>query len=453
MELDDDYVLKNERRNLLKKLLRLPLSVLCHLVTHWASKYGTANNVDLETLTFNMQTLEKRKVKRRLLGMKILLEYWPNGLSLYQLAQIDCYTLVYKPKLYLWNSSTAWNAKNERQVLHTNFDKFTMNLREDLQKFYLSNIHIFEHPDLPLMICRVQLFDRNNSFLTSFPTVKESTNLGSSLTSNDKSVGVETASDHQLISRSPYYIAFALNSPNIIHSPDDDSYAQLILQSVQKTLSDREPIVLKVNQTNPVRSLEAMQVLQGVSQFSSSLGPWSTYAQTSFEISPLDSIEKHQCVKGKRVLIDDDTSDNEDSQEIKRLRLERNMIRFKGSRKGIEARKAYEVRKINARIHNPDKESSSWGDQLKSITKYTSLVPVEKVSFTATKGLTNSQKQISLKFKFRGKDIFGGLHELCDKRLIDSSRVPGWLAGENGVDSGTIIDGDFVKEIKRGGLL
>lgn len=453
MELDDGYVPKNERKNLLKKLLRLPLPVLCHLVIHWASKYGTANNVDLETITSNMQTLEKRKVKRRLLGTKILLEYWPDGLSLYQLAQLDCYTLVYKPNLYLWNSSTAWNAENERQVLHTDFDKFTMNLREDLQKFYLSNIHIFEHPDLPLMILRIQLFDRNNSFLLNFPTDKKNGKVSSNRTLPDKSLRIGTASDQQLVSRSPYYIAFALNSPNIIHSPDDDSYAQLILQSVQKTLSDREPIVLKVNQTNAVRSLEAMQILQGVSQFSSSLGPWSTYAQASFEISPLDTIEKHPCVKGKRILIDDDTSDDEDSREIKRLQLERNMIRFKGSRKGIEARKAYEVRKINDRIHNPDKESSSWGDQLNSITKYTSLVPVEKASFTTMKELPNSQKQISLKFKFRGKDIFGGLHELCDKRLIDISKVPGWLAGENGADSGTIINGDFVKEIKRGGLL
>lgn len=86
------------------------------------------------------------------------------------------------------------------------------------------------------------------------------------------------------------------------------------------------------------------------------------------------------------------------------------------------------------------------------ISRYSSLVPIEKVGFTL-KNEINS-RIITIKLKFNGNDIFGGLHELCDKNLINIDKVPGWLAGENGSFSGTIMNGDFQREqVAKGGLL
>lgn len=448
--LSDDFVPQIERNIIMRKLLKLPLPVLCHLVSHWAMKYGTELKLDLESLNSTLDSLRKRKVKRRVLATRILLEYWPKGLHLYQLAQVDCYLLVHRPNSYYWNSSTAWNAKNEKSIVQLDFDRFVTNFRIDLQKFYLSDVHTFRHPDLPLMILRVQLFDYNNAFISKSPNL----NLNGDRVLPHPAPRSDLSSGLQLISRSPYYIAFPMNSPNIIHSPDDDSYAKLIMQSVQKNLSDREPIILRINQSNTVRSLEAVQLLQGVSRYSNSLGPWACYADTSFEITPLSKIEEHQSIKGKRVLVRDDLPDDSVSHEVIRLRHEKAMIRFKGSKVGVRNRKAYELKRFTNRIHNPDKEISNPPIiNPQAISKYSSLVPVEKVDFTFKSEKPESNGNISIKFKFRGKDVFGGLHELCDKQLINVDKVPGWLAGENGVDSGFVVEGNFIKKTSKGGLL
>ncbi|QLG71794.1 hypothetical protein HG535_0C01430 [Zygotorulaspora mrakii] len=445
MNLEDDYVPQHETKQVLKKLLRLPLTILCHLVVQWASKYGTERDETSEQLAAKLEQLVKRRVKRRVLASKILLEYWPRGLSLFQLAQIDCYSVVYKPDHFTWTSSTAWNAMHSKQVLHINFSKFVSRLKKDLQKFYLCNIHTFEHPELPLVICRIQLFDLNKSFSDSVMKSSHIENL---------------PEGRKLSSRAPYYVAFSLNSPNIIHSPDEDSYAQLIIQSIERTLSDREAVILKRNEIPPVRSLHSMQVLFGVSRLSNSLGSWATYGETSFEVSPFGSVQEHQSMKGKAILVEglgdknivsSDDGSAEDP-EIKRLRLDNSMMRFKGSKDGVKTTKLYQLKRSKNRIYSLDEANSPESQNtVNGISKYTSMVPVEKVEFTTHNNL-DSDRQVSLKLKLYGNDVFAGLHELCDRRHIDINKVPGWLTGENGPSSGSIRDGNFVSDTK-GGLI
>lgn len=429
MDLSDDFLVKQDRKALLKKLARLPLTVLCHLVVHWGTKYETANCIGPEALANKMRILLKKRVSRKDLAITILLKFWPQGLVLYQLAQVDSYNLIYRPNSYFWKFSTAYNPKGEKQVFNLDPEKFVNNLKNDIQKLYLTHIYIFKHPNLPLIICRIQLFEPN----------------GAVYSKHDAS--------HELVSRSPYYVALPLNSPYVIHSPDDDSYAKLILQSVQKTIAERDPITFHSDDVAPVRSLEVMNIVRGVSRFSHSLGPWSGYADANFEISPFGNTKDHISIKGKRVIGKDMGGDFEGSPEAKRLRSEDIMVRFKGSKEGVRARKAYETQRFNARIHHLHKDVSKIEAE-EVVCKYSSLVPVEKVNFIDKKDLANAEGQISLKFKFRGHDVFGGLHELCEKGCIDIDKVPGWLAGENGLDSGIILNGEFLKEEKKkGGLL
>lgn len=437
MELSDEFIPYGDKKFVFKKLLKLPLPVLGHLVMHWASKYGTDSGQHVGNLESIIENLQKRKVKRNVLASRILLEYWPKGLYLYQLAQIDCYLLVHRPSIFYWISSSITNANNESQVVHLRLDSFIKSLKEDLQKFYLCNIHSFRHPTLQLVILRIQLFDYSNIFQQ-----KSSLNIRS-----------DAPLERQLVSRSPYYVAFPSNSSNIVHSPDEDSYSNLILQSVQKVLSQREPVLLRLNERRAIKSLETMQILRGASRYTNALGPWSCYADTSFEVSPLGLIESHQAIKGKRVLNPDDSYNDESTPEVKRLRFEKTMLRFKGSKKGVRAKKVYALKKLSDRIHNPDKSVSSYAEKQTTVSQYASLVPVEKTEFTLKNQVPESTDQVVIKFRFRGNDIFGGLHELCDKQLIDIDKVPGWLAGENGVESGTIDEGMFTRDTNRGGLL
>lgn len=425
MDLSDDFIPKQDRKVLLKKLGRLPLTVLCYLVEHWSHKYDPANGMSSGKLSHVMSSYLKRRSNRKIVATRILLEFWPQGLSLYQLAQIDSYALVQKPNSLLWKSMTAINPDGVKSVLNVDPDSFVCNLKRDIHRLYLSHIYIFKHPELPSIICRIQLFEPHCL--------------------------VQQQSKPDLVSRKPYYVVFPMNSPNIIHSSDSDSYAQLILQSVQRTVAEKDPIVLKQNDDPPMKSLEVMHILKGVSRYSNSLGPWSKYADGDFDISPFDAHGNHISVKGRRIVIGDNNDD--DNEASKKQRLENIMLRFKGSKKGVRAKKAYEVQRFNSRVHNLHKGLSQI-DTVDLVSKYASLAPVNRVNFVDKKDLPDERGQVSIKFKFRGGDVFGGLHELCDKGSIDINKVPGWLTGENGLDSGTILNGEFIKEEKRkGGLI
>ena len=192
------------------------------------------------------------------------------------------------------------------------------------------------------------------------------------------------------------------------------------------------------------------------------MGPWECYADANFEQSPLHDIEKHQGLVGKRVLMrdfDDSFLTNDENfygkeePDIRRLRLEKNMIKFKGSVKGVMDEKYDSLKEFNEHVHNIENgEKKVNSEKTVYVSRYTSLVPVEKVGFTIKNEISN--RMITMKLKFSGSDIFGGLHELCDRNLIDVDKVPGWLAGENGTFSGTILNGEFHQElVTKGGLL
>lgn len=444
IELKDDFIPNFDRKILLKQLLKLPLSTLCDLTLSWFSKFNISNYKDEAMLAASMEYFKKKKVRRRVLASKILIQYWPRGLNLYQIAQIESYLMIHKPNNYSWSSSTAWNASQQKSILNIDPQKFIRNLRRDLSKFYLTSLYIFKYPELPLIVCRVQLFDFNNAFLNSLPDRNSKTEILPSI--------IHKSMEKELVSRRPFYIAFPENSPTIIHSGDSDSYAQLILLSVQKTISEREPIIVRANDTSLVQSLESIVFLHGPSRYSESLGPWKSYADSSFDISPLSNTEAHMSATGKRTISNEVSTDDLNSSELKRIKLENTMMKFKGSKEGIRVQKIKELKNLHERTHNLNGKSSF--AQLDIPTPYSSLIPVEKIEFTLINELPEMDGGITIKFKFKGNDVFGGLHELCDNDLIDISKVPGWLTGENGISSGTIYNGDFLKDSKRkGGLL
>ena len=49
----------------------------------------------------------------------------------------------------------------------------------------------------------------------------------------------------------------------------------------------------------------------------------------------------------------------------------------------------------------------------------------------------------NITMRLQGSDVFGGIKELALKRIVDITKIPGWLTGENGASSGAIVNGRF----------
>lgn len=388
----------------------------------------------------------KSKTKRKLID-KLLVDYYNNGLNLLQFAQLDSQLMVEKPLNFLWQSSKLINSNSEDEVINLhNPQSFLDHLLRELSKYFMNHIYISNHPHYPLMILRIQLFDLITE--SHIPSLKHFT------TSNS------------IISRKPIFIALPINSCNILHTYQSnlatDQTIQIVLQCFQIALSntlDKQLRVLVNENEPPIKSLESLHILKGNSRFAESLGPWAPYADGSVDISPFDDVKNHPAFKPEKIqMIDVD-------ERRKRIA----MLRFKGSLHGLQSEKLYEdvknrkrkVRKNNSESceimnfsndTNVDESGETAeiesDDDLEekniSSNKYTSITPVQTVKLEIRNEYNGFRP--SVKLVFMGKDVFGGLHELCDMGLMNPETVPGWLTGQESQCYNGIIEDDIFKK-------
>lgn len=404
---DDTYIPPRQDRVLLtQKLKRVPIVTLCKLIIDWTRIFKIRrSHIDVDNVRDYLEIQLKNKIKRNELAKLIAYKYWPDGLNLYQLANLDSQILIHRPKSYIWNSHTIYQNSNEKFSPLIQPNNFIETLHSLFEKQNQScHIYYCNHPSLPLLLFRIMLFDL-------------------------------TETSNQFMQREPFYIAFTESkSSKLIHThyQDSDIYSKLIMQLVKETIAINERfdsiqpsnlikskknyyILLKNDNKEPTKNLDNIYMISGLDRLSHSIGPWSSYAKGKSDISPLADTLQHNSIIGR-----DSMKESASINDLKR----KTMLRFKGE-------------------DYTDKDN------------YDSNIPVEKVSFTLQNHLQkdNLMAPVSIKFKFFGKDVFGGIHELCDKGQIDIDKIPGWLTGENGNKSGTITNGNFKKHIKRGGLL
>lgn len=370
---------------------------------------------------------------------KILSEQYHSGLNLLQLAQLDSQLLVSRPTSFQWRVFELKTPENSSPIASIpDPQKFLQSILNTLSSLYQTHIYISRHPHYPLIIIRIQLFD-----------ISHDPHLPSS-------IGTDTNAN-TIISRKPIFIGLPMNSSRLLITPhsnnltlEPDTSYNLILQSLTTALSDTMTREVRITPASDVivRSLDSAFVMAGNSRFEGSLGAWAVYAAGLVDISPFDDAKKHDTFKTPEMI----------SVDERRKRIA--MLRFKG---GVEKNKVklYEGgrkrRKVDVSDMNND-EKDSGDDSVGSDdedyveNEYESLVPVQNIEFK----LTSEWKGVrpTVKIKLQGNDVFGGLHELCDKEIADPELIPGWLTGET-VVGGKIVDGVFTESRPepRGGSL
>lgn len=379
---------------------------------------------------------QSSKWKKSKLVDRMLFEYWANGLNLLQLAQIDCQLIVDNPNSYFWTLSTVKNAWGEQVPLSLDPPLFLKRLARELSKIFMSYIYVCTHPNLPLVLIRIQVFDL-------LPSSKQSS----------KRLATQRA---HITSHKPYFLAVPMNSPHLIHSPGNDLVSEIVLQVVESSLADspRDLLLLDTPKLQKaVRSLESMHILKGVSRFANSLGPWIPYADGEADISPLANFEDHPALAS--------TVDICSSAE-ERLEKMAN-IRFKGTPSGeIKSDVLFEDNKSLRKRRRPDeeKDDESLLSRHAKKSRFSTVAPIRYAEFTIKNRIGESNKTTNadddqssnVVMKLVGTDVFAGLHELATKTIkhedsvVIPERLPGWLTGEEGLSCGIIKNGVFIRE-------
>ena len=406
-DVNDKYIPPNYKNDIvIQKLKRLPVITLCKLIVEWISRFPLKHGrINSHNIKDHLEILLKTKVSRPELAKLITLKYWNHGLNMYQLAQLDTMVLLQHPKSYIWNSHTIYQT-DIKKFLALIIPNDFMKVLEELFERQNQKCHIFynKHPNLPLNMFRISLFELSRG-------------------------------DKHYIERTPFYVVFTVSkSPIIIHTHyrESDIYTKLIMQLIKETImitsriqsnsvtsltdvKDSAYITLKDEGSNPIKNLMNIYITAGIDGTGNTTASWQSYSNGSSDVSPLAELSNHQSVKGKEAVDKEDILD----------RKKKSMLRFHGK-------------------------------ELNGEPVYDNEIPVEKVKFTIENHIDESDPlaaPIQINFSFSGKDVFGGIHELCDEGVIDIDKIPGWLCGDNGTKSGKVIDGDFEEYKKRGGLI
>lgn len=360
---------------------------------------------------------KKQKVnssKRRIVD-KLIVDVYPQGLNLLQLATLDSQLLVSKPNAYPWMVSQV-TARDTDRALIVSIEEpqvFLQSLVDTLSTIYLTHIYISRHPHYPLILIRIQLFDL---------------------------MGAEQATD-SVISKKPVLIGVPMNSDKILLSQTvgiNDTASEFVMHALEAAISrtlNREVQILLDPTSTPIQNLESAFIIAGNSRFTASLGPWAPYAAGEVDISPFDDVQLHDTFRKPEYVPQSDLK--------KRIA----MMRFKGNVKkshikvyeGGKKRRKRETIQIGQNEDDNDDIEDDEDDE------YASIVPIQQIEFEIKN--THHDFQPSLKLSFQGSDVFGGLHELCDRGLADSESIPGWLTGET-IASGVIDDGVYSRKKK-----
>ncbi|GME69995.1 unnamed protein product [[Candida] boidinii] len=475
--LSNSYIPPISKKTIARELGKLETETLFKLVWLWfqwpitqpkvtreAAKRGvTSEQLKEEARKVLIDLRESYKSPKRPLIDRILVDFWPGGLNALQLAQIDAQCLIDRPKNYNWISSTAkivtTSSFNNHQSgsdsttneIHDDFifsldsQQFLDTLIENLASLYLTHIYVSRHPRLPLVLVRLQVYE-----LVHLNKYKKHGSINPSVP--------------DIISRRPYFLAIPLSSPNIIHTDcsKNDLVAEIILQAVEMTLSSTLGQIKLIRNDEPAaQMLESMHILKGVSRFGASLGSWAPYADGTVDISPVSNVLNHLALKPHKLVVSEDFSDIADETERRKVI---SSLRFKGTAKNFKSDKFFitlpsiKRQKLGTQgtnESNKEKSKNEPGDEDEADKNiYASIAPIQYTEYTLENDIKgnvsnsrNSQDDLpSIRMRFMGNDVFGGLHELSVEGSINPETVPSWLTGEEGPSTGVIQNGNFKRK-------
>ncbi|KAL9942865.1 hypothetical protein D7B24_003612 [Verticillium nonalfalfae] len=403
----------------------------------------------LQQLRRLYRELQARKGSKKDVVDRVLEGDWRHGLSLYQLAMADVRYLHEHQSSLNWMAYRLALVTPRRDGDEDNDDSaITLDRQsldvprfhpstflQTLQSQILPDVKVHYHLDRPpgLALLLVRLFIVDSPY-TSAMALDDGT----------------SAKTPQIESSRTLYIAFPDAAPfvylskpqstGIATGADSKVFRNLVEEGIPKALS--QPRKRYTLQATDLRSKNLSLLLssKGAGRTNAAAGGWSFYADRKKNESPLDptlptpplsedsesvsSAAGEQVTAAKRKV----TYDPAEADRIdKKARLLAARARFGGSAKLDDGR----------------------GIERVDITMEDSFLgPENNVPGT---GEDETSWAPSVKLTFRGSHVFAGMRQLVEAGVVDGSRMPGWLTGEEGVTIGVVRDGR-IRGFKGSGL-
>lgn len=436
---------------------------------------------ELQELYGAMQT---RKGSKREVVDRILEGDWRQGVSLYQLAMADFQYLYDHPTSQKWSAyrivplrTPSKDAEAEEPpkvdkesltVPRFHPSSFLQNLQAQVLPDVKAHYSFERHRNLPVLLLRIFILDSPYN-----------TNLAATSNGGDRLSSTSEASR-------TVYIAFPDASPHIFISKsqtvgpatagESRSLRTLIIQGIPKALSrPRERYTLKSTSLS-TRNLEELLHRRGSGRTSAAGGGWSIYADDRKKESPLDTVlptpplsdgdnpPSPKPAEGSRKRAASPATQR-DERAAKRARRVA-QARFGDSAKIDDGRGLERVDIIiedafpsERDQRKPISRSNEDGDEgagprnrvRRSIggrrSQVEELLEREREADDRDEPLNQDQEEPegswrpNVRLTFHGPHVFAGIRQLVENGIIDGTRMPGWMTGEEGVTIGAVRHG------------
>lgn len=428
----------------------------------------------LEELRELYRDMQSRKGSKRDVVSRILEGDWRHGVTLYQLAMVDCAHLDENPMSQKWSAYAILPLKipsadkgddeplkpDKESLTVPRFhpSTFVQNLQQHVLPDVKAHYHFYRPRDYPVLLLRIFVID--SPYNTALALANPAADFSSSRT---------------------IYLAFPDGSPSLyitrsqttgpISLGESKSLQGLIVNGVPKALSrPRQRFLLRPLNLSS-RNLWALLERRGAGRANSAAGGWSIYADERVRSSPLDTVlppvspwadaAKSSC---SDVVIGASRrrppSLTESSRSAKRARVVA-QARFGNEAlvtdgKGVERvemlmRDPFPADDGLPPDPDPDPDTteaaaSPANDRRGLPDRRRSKVETVLRQARDEDGDDVDEQDPSLwiptvRLSFQGPHVFAGIRQLVEAGIVDGERMPGWMTGEEGVTTGVVRHG------------
>lgn len=420
----------------------------------------------VEELRDLYQDMQSRKGSKREVVDRIVEGDWRHGLTLYQVSMADLQHLYQNPTSQKWSAYQIIPLKTPTPQQAAEDDgppkidtaslavprfhpsTFLQNLQAQVLPDVKVHYSLDRPKDMALLLLRIFILDSPYN-----------TKLATSAADGDASrtiyVGFPDGSPYIYISK-PQSIGPATSS-------ETKSLHTLVIEGIPKALSrPRQRYALKSTALS-TRHIQELLYRRGPGRTNSAGGGWSIYADEKKKESPLgtllpspplseadDSGSRQKSGQGQTSgtrAISPDTEQHE--RRAKRARLVA-QARFGDSARIDDGRG---VERVDIVIDDPfhvktdsvhDDESRPKDTPVRRSTMDVAFDRAREQDDEGGGGNVDDDEETwrpSVKLTFHGPHVFAGVRQLVEAGIIDGERMPGWLAGEDGVTIGAVRHG------------
>lgn len=436
-----------------------------------ANPYEPAASV--EELRETYTELQERKGGKREVVDRILEVDWRNGLTLRQLAMADIRFIEDHPAagvrwtaLQLVSSAGGEGAKRKNDssdaistpLPQSHGATFLKSIQSEISPLVKAHYYISRSASLPLTFVRIFIIDSPYQYPRQSPYT---------FTDASRIIYLVFPDSSPFIYSSLYSIP-ALRDPSTsaraVVTTDTRTLRRIVMDAIPKALSRPQRRYTLKPTSLTTKNLHTLLALRGPSRTNAANGAFSVFSDAAIEQGPLDprlskSISaQEQTSKGEQ-----DANNSEAQKEnISKTAPAPSKRTFQSQPDEPDsATKKKRQKTVLSRFGTSGSSRpplGQWPSSPDSASSTTSTLPtsanpsIEKLEIRLQDPITplshddepEPGSNVTLTLTFSGSDVVSGLRQLAELGVIDATKMPAWMTGEEGVSSATVRDGKRV---------